>query len=187
MFSESYNSYVHNLCNSHLSTNCSARVTIPTKRVQLVSHAHDWPLSLPELSASISSPRRFQFHHDEIGTKHLHSASMLYYGELCTKKDSKTMQLQERVITQINEAERLSAMIDQLKEPETALIAFGLLPDWNEAAKQAVHLCRLAIVTLSTDELNQLIDRVNALGDEEASLWEHYATAEWYDGGPTLL
>src|SRR5436189_2471659 len=89
--------------------------------------------------------------------------------------------LQERVIAQINEAERLSAMIDELKKPGTAMIAFGLLPDWNEAARQAIRLCRLAIVALPLDELNNLVDRVNDLGGEEGCLWEHYALAEWYD------
>jgi hypothetical protein len=77
--------------------------------------------------------------------------------------------LQERVIAMINEARRLSAMIDELKQPETAMIAFGLLPDWEEAARQAIHLCRLAALTLPQASLDTLIDRVNALDEEGAS------------------
>lgn len=88
--------------------------------------------------------------------------------------------LQERVIASVKEADRLEAMIHPLERPETAIIALGLLPEWNEATRQAVHLCRLARLSLPQDALNDLIDSVNALS-EECNLWEHYVIAEWYD------
>jgi hypothetical protein len=83
--------------------------------------------------------------------------------------------LQDRVIASLNEAERLSAMLEQLETPETAMVAFGLLPDWSIAARQAIQLCRLACTALSHEELSDLIDCVGEC------LWEHYVLAEWYD------
>jgi hypothetical protein len=93
-------------------------------------------------------------------------------------------QLPQRVIASISEAERRSAVLDSLKTQEAAMVEFDdfyrLLQDWITAARQAIHLCRLACIALSRNDLEELIDHINAL-DEEKDLWEQYAVAEWYD------
>jgi hypothetical protein len=94
--------------------------------------------------------------------------------------------LSEHVIVNITNAERLSSMVDDLKNSETALTALtaptalSLLQEWYEAARQAVHFCRLARLALPDDELGDLIDRVHAL-DEEGDLWDNYLLGEWFD------
>jgi len=95
MFSGSYNSYAHNLCNSHLSTNCSARVTIPTRRVQLLMlvRKNEWGATgghyLPKTGVSQNHKGlcRMQLHTTGTGTAVLASEDhhggrdCLYWGE----------------------------------------------------------------------------------------------------------
>lgn len=90
--------------------------------------------------------------------------------------------LQDRVIALVSNAERLSAKIDKLKKPDTANIAFMLLPQWEEVAREAIHFCRLAVLSLPDNELENLIARVRALDpDPDVDLWESYTLAEWFN------
>jgi hypothetical protein len=93
---------------------------------------------------------------------------------------SNQQSLQNRVVAKIVYAEQLSVQIDRLHElekiePEQLLT---LIPAWNEAAKQAIHFCRLARLALCPEELITLIDRLHALNPEQ-DLWEMYIVGEW--------
>jgi hypothetical protein len=88
--------------------------------------------------------------------------------------------LQERVIAKIVHAENLSKQLNELEQQQKIVpdLLLTLIPAWNEAAKQAIHFCRLARLTLWPEELVGLIERIHAL-DPEQDLWEMYIEGEW--------
>lgn len=87
--------------------------------------------------------------------------------------------LSERAYMSIMEAEWRAALIWDLRG-DASLVAVSFLEDWQDAARQAIEVCRLANRTLPQWERERVIERLEEF-DPDRNLWEHYTLAEWFE------